>query len=447
MKNCLCLLLALCLPLLVHANGSAMGSGNNATGGLISTDAKLRLLEEHPTVSIQSEDLHIRLYAGEAGVDLTYKFRNDGRRTNAIVGFPSIGSICTFFSGTDNTAPARGTEMGGLPADLKAYTISLNGKPLAWRRYSMGKTEKTDLGAKPQGWSPMFHSTEWLVSDLPLAADSLSTIHITYRCPYELSISYVSDDAGFSDATFAYKLSTGRNWHGPIHEGHVEIECVSVEADHVQISPANRFRRVGRSFVWEFDDLKPDTRDDILVIADPEHEMRKGGYIFYPDRWYYSPVACTATASSELREDGRHFSASNLTGKGPLCWAEGVEGDGIGESVALSLKKACRIDGFTLRNGFHQSDSSLVEKDHFYAANNRVARLEIKVDDHPSFQVEAPDTPNDVFIPFPNGSQMAHKVKLTIAAVYRGTKFRDTCIGFIGLRQVLTKKPNVRQAR
>ena len=55
--------------------------------------------------------------------------------------------------------------------------------------------------------------------------------------------------------------------------------------------------------------------------------------------------------------------------------------------------------------------------------------------------------PVPYFVLLPHGETMAHKVKLTIAAVYRGTKYRDTCIGEVALRQVLTKRPPEQQAR
>ncbi len=446
MKTRLCLLLTLCLPHLVHANGAAFGSGNDATGGLISTDSKLRLLEEHPTVSIQSENLHVRLYAGHAMVDLTYKFKNDGRKTKAIVGFPSIGTEESP-AGPGPELPPLGTKLQGNPKDLDAYTISLNGKILDWRLYSMGHPDNVGVTAKPGQWVDMFHSTQWLVSELPLAGNSENAVHITYSCPYELTMGLFEISTTFSDATFAYKLSTGRNWHGPIHEGHVEIECIGVPADCVTIAPQNRFKRVGDSFIWEFAELKPGTEDDIKVIADPRHEKRREGYILYPDRWYFSPVPCTATASSELNEDGRRFTARNLTNGLGSCWAEGVEGDGIGESVTLSLKKACKIGGFSLSNGFHQKGGSPQELRALYETNNRVAELEIKVDEKPSFRVPVPDQSAPSFIRFPHGATMAHQVKLTIAAVYRGTKYRDTCIGAIELRQVLTKEPQDLQAR
>ena len=146
-----------------------------------------------------------------------------------------------------------------------------------------------------------------------------------------------------------------------------------------------------------------------------------------------------------------------------------MEGDGIGESVTLTLKKPAQIDGFTIRNGFWQKGKGternvkLLDKTNGWGAywdrvneveksnaklfeqNNRVSRLEVTVDDHPLFLAEVPDSDWPSFVPFPEGPMMAHQVKLTIAGVYQGSQFHDTCIASIGLREVLTRKPVVKE--
>ena len=445
MKTGFCLLLTLCLGTAARANMSAMASGNAGTGTLIASDSKLHALDEHPTASLQTEDLHVRLYDSYATVDLTYHMRNDGSATKVTAGFPSLTARTHYDEEKPAPSPPAGSKIKGTPKDLEAYTISLNGKTVAWQLYAMGEASKTATKTKVEEMAGLTRDSQWLVSELPLPADSESIIHITYRCPYEISRYYISDDGNISDAIFGYKLSTGRNWHGPIHKGRVEIECVGVNTDNVRVSPGKRFKLAGKSFVWEFTDLKPGAEDDIRVVADPAHEQRRG-YTLYPDRWYYD-AAYTASASSELTENGKHFAASNLAEHGPLCWAEGVEGDGIGESITLALKKSVRIDGITIVNGFFDADGKEEPRDKLYKANNRVSRLVVKVDEQHSFEVEVPDKRQEVFIPFPGGEILAHEVKLTIAAVYRGKSYRDTCIAAIGLRQVLAKKPEVGHAR
>ncbi len=439
-------LLASCLPISAHANLSALGSGNISTGSLIVTDSTLHPLQEHPTVSIQSEDLHVKLYGDYATVDLTYRMRNEGRSTTVEAGFPSLSASYSMFNPQESQASPSGVLLKGKPRDLQDYKIGLNGKDLSWQLFAMGPVTDERASAS-QGWPGGCNNIkEWLVSKLPFPGHDDATIHITYRCPYSSFSFAVSEDDSVTDATFAYMLSTGGNWRGPIREGRVEIECVGVLPAHIRIAPDKRFKRAGRSFVWEFTDLKPGIEDDIRVVTDPSHREQEG-YIMYGDRWYFNDAPCTAKASSELVEGERRFAARFLrspsdrrSSEGYLPWAEGVEGDGIGENITLTLKKPCRVDGFYIKNGY-STDKEL------FAQNNRVSQFEVSVDGQASFRVEVPDTDKQVFIPFTNGSVLAHEVKLTIAGVYRGSRYRDTCVNHLALRQVLAKDPNLKHAR
>ncbi|MDB6140045.1 MAG: hypothetical protein JWO94_3117, partial [Verrucomicrobiaceae bacterium] len=201
MKTCLCLLLTVCLGAAAHANMSAMASGNGGTGTLFATDSTLHVIEEHPTASLQHEELHIRLYDSYATVDLTYQMRNKGPATKAIAGFPSITAKAEFDGeeeGKKKEAPPAGTRLKGQPKDLEGYTITLNGKAVSSQLYAMGQVNRKGPKSKAEEMVSVMRSSQWLVSELPLAANSMSTIHITYRCPYEVSRCYISDDGTIS---------------------------------------------------------------------------------------------------------------------------------------------------------------------------------------------------------------------------------------------------------
>ena len=81
--------------------------------------------------------------------------------------------------------------------------------------------------------------------------------------------------------------------------------------------------------------------------------------------------------------------------------------------------------------------------------NNRVAALEITLNDEHTFMESIPDErfESPYLIRVRNYSKPVTKIKLVIKGVHRGTQFRDTCISLVKLRAPLGKKPEVHGAR
>ncbi len=470
-------MLNLCLtPGTFAWDGPALrGRGTAATGLPTATDSKLNKLDQHPAVSLDSVNVHVRLLVSEAVVECTCKMYNEGRATTVSASLPVLWADGDFRYAAQPPLPAPQPRPNRDMHGLNDYELSLNGKAQAWNLYYLGQGCRPD---QSEEWLSNIGQKQWLASELRLSGHGVSTIKAAYRCPYETIDDNDRPLTDYQDTTFAFQLSTGGNWHGPVHVGHVEIECAGVSPEYLRINHPERFHRTGNSFIWAFKDLKPGPDDDIVIVTNPAHKENID-YLLYPDRWYNNYAPCTAQATSELTEGDKHFAASNLTGKGglrrtpgavaELCWAEGVEGDGIGESVTLTLKKPSRIDGFTIRNGFWQKGKGMAKTEEMlkktndwpaywnrveevdkankklFQQNNRVSRLEVSVDDHPLFVAEVPDSDRLFFVRFPNGPIMAHKVNLTIAGVYHGSQFHDTCIASIGLREVLSRKPAIKE--
>jgi hypothetical protein len=108
------------------------------------------------------------------------------------------------------------------------------------------------------------------------------------------------------------------------------------------------------------------------------------------------------------------------------AWAEGVSGPGIGEY--LDIEFTLPTDHMMVLNGY----VNLTRMD-LYTANNRVKTTIIE-SDNPRFKIEY--TFDDVVsfseISFP---EQTKKVRMTIKDVYKGTKYDDTCITAIYLKQ------------
>ncbi|HMJ05499.1 MAG TPA: hypothetical protein VK474_04515, partial [Chthoniobacterales bacterium] len=127
-----------------------------------------------------------------------------------------------------------------------------------------------------------------------------------------------------------------------------------------------------------------------------------------------------------------------------LAWAEGVAGDGIGESIILKVKHALPLDAILIVPGYRSSENPAL-----WMKNNRVAELEVTLNGEHTFTAKIPD--EKFADPYPivvrDYAKPVESVRLVIKAVHRGTAARDTCISAITLRGKLAQKPEIHPAR
>jgi len=170
-------------------------------------------------------------------------------------------------------------------------------------------------------------------------------------------------------------------------------------------------------------------------------------------------------SSSELEQSGYYnygkYGAINLgDNNSNTCWAEGTEGDGVGEYIYMTIPK--NIRGIRIRNGFQKSES-------IYKANNRPKKIEIELmacfmpsgfvtETHVGFAISQPLVSltkklddklgyQDVILDFDwnnlykkiagnnNFDKDRFILKITIKDIYKGNKWNDACISDILMMQ------------
>jgi hypothetical protein len=178
-----------------------------------------------------------------------------------------------------------------------------------------------------------------------------------------------------SDATFAYSLSPAATWKGLIGKGKIEINIVHPEPEDVSIEkPKERFRKISDThYEWTFEDLKPTLADDIRIVAHSKYDKyptgyseeelsRHAAYVLKDHQYFLDHTDYDATASSTLAPQGNHnYDVVNIkddpSREIQTSWAEGVEGDGIGESVTLNVKRPLPLYGILIRPGYYDYDN------------------------------------------------------------------------------------------
>jgi hypothetical protein len=425
------------------ANGGAWQAGVPTTGNGAASDRK-----KATDVTIEEENLTIDLHQEFAAAEVRYRMRNTGPQVEQDFFFP----VERWAKNEENKV-----------SDLEEYRVAADGTEL--------KSETVEAkGEKPKPvtdkhWGEFPPAVRlWKKSRIPFARGQTRELSIRYRADYALIESSVSDDGHVGEALFYYSLSPAATWKGPIGKGKITVNVVHPRPEEVTISkPKDRFKKVNATqSVWDFRDLKPTLADNIKIVVHPAYDTYPGRhefgakdyegpfqfraeYIIQGNRSFIEHSDYDAVASSTLKPDGEHkYDVENIKYVETYgTWAEGVEGDGIGENIAMKVHRPLPLDAIMIMPGYRAEDEEL------WGKNNRIAEMEVTLNGEHTFTAAIPDEKFSKAYPIPvrNYSKPVETVKLTIKGVHRGSAARDTCISAVDLRARLSKKPTIQPAR
>jgi hypothetical protein len=483
MKN-LWLVLALIVvgASVLFGNGGAWQTGVPGTGAASASNKS-----QKTDVTIETETLKIDLHPEYADVTVRYRMHNTGPKVQQ-----------DFFFPVERWGANPDSDGQGKSDDIDHYQITADGKELkstnvagpkqessetkagageAKQESSEAKEEETsdakqesseaeeEDGETTSGplWQEQVSTIKsWKKSVIPFERNQTRDVTIHYKARYAENDESVSDDSHISNATFAYSLSPAATWKGPIGKGKIEINILHSEPEDVSIEkPKERFKKISDThYEWQFENLKPTLADDIRIVAHSKYDRyptgygeedlsRRASYVLRDHQYFLDHTDYDATASSTLAAQGKHnYDVVNIKGdptrEVPSPWVEGVEGDGIGESITLNVKRPLPLYGILIQPGYYEYDDKEP-----WLKNNRVAALEIMLNDEHTFTESIPDErfERPYLIRVRDYTKPVNKIKLVIKGVHRGTQFRDTCISLVELRAPLSKKPEVHGAR
>jgi hypothetical protein len=481
MKN-----LWLALALLVGSGSTLFANGGAWQGGIPATgNASASKNERHTDVTIENEMLKIDLHPEYADVNVRYRVHNTGPKVQQ-----------DFFFPVERWGANPNFDNQGKSDDIDHYQITVDGKELKWTNVagpkqamsaskeeaSEGPSEATQSSSQADEESSeeegndeeegdettsgsiwqqdLFTIKSWKKSVIPFERNQTRDVTIHYKARYAENDESVSDDSHNGNATFAYSLSPAATWKGPIGKAKIEINVLHPEPEDVSIvKPKDRFKKINETrYEWDFENLKPTMADDIRIVAHSKYDSyptgyteedseRRASYVLRGNQYFLDHTDYDATASSTLAPQGKHhYEVENIKGRSEegSPWAEGVEGDGIGESITLNVKRPLPLYGILIHPGYWDPG-----RDDAWKKNNRVAALEITLNDERTFTETIPDemSQNSYLIRVRDYTKPVTKIKMVIKGVHRGTQSRDTCIALVRLRAPLSKKPEVHGAR
>jgi hypothetical protein len=444
----------------LFGNGGAWQTGVRETGNVSASDK-----DRHTEVTIENEMLKIDLHREHAGVEVRYRMHNSGPKVQQ-----------DFFFPVERWGKGENSDAEITASNIEHYRISVDGKQLKATDVAGPKEESTETQEGTSGANQESSETKkedsqaaeensevedeggeadeedddstsgplyqeelstirsWKKSVIPFEKNQTREVTIHYDARYEERDESVSDDSHNSNATFAYSLSPAATWKGPIGKGKIEINILHPEPEDVSIAkPNDRFKKISDTrYEWDFENLKPTLADDIRIVAHSKYDSYPTGY---------SEEDIERRASYIIR--GNQYFLKGRSGEWSP-WAEGAKDDGIGESITLNVKRPLPLYAIMIRPGYWDYPDEAPWK-----KNNRVAALEITLNDEQTFTETIPDEifHDPYLIRVRDYTKPVNKIKMVIKGVHRGTQFRDTCISLVELRAPLSKKPEVRAAR
>lgn len=127
-------------------------------------------------------------------------------------------------------------------------------------------------------------------------------------------------------------------------------------------------------------------------------------------------------ATSVLKPIGKNrYDPSNMFDGDPAtAWVEAEEGDGLGETIMMDFGRDRSLAGFELSNGYDKDQRT-------WSNNSRIRQLEIATADGQTFMLDLPDQRGSNRFDFQPALRTS-SLKMTIRAVYPGSRFKDTAI-------------------
>jgi len=223
------LLVTLVAPVL--ANDTAIQGVGGAAGAM----------KEHPSVVMEKMDVTINLYPTRAKVECRYVFHNTGPTVSVRMGFPEGGNEA-----------GRGKH----PRGFFTFCTTVDGRPV--RTITEGFAVNDSTGQ----WQ------RWRVKTVRFSPGQTRRVTVSYTAPLG---EWSSGESRF----FAYKVSTGDSWKGPIGSAHMLIRG-HYDPDRSWLSAPAYFRRTGpTTFEWTARDFRP--KEDVNLHYSPGVEVRVAG--------------------------------------------------------------------------------------------------------------------------------------------------------------------------
>lgn len=199
--------------------------------------------------------------------------------------------------------------------------------------------------------------------------------------------------------------------YGLFHRDGKEVEETTPENNGYE-NPINRERRQAGTEEDEPEELS----DDALYSEDAFDSIKN------IPRISSTNIRCAVTSSylNESKYNIAHLPENAIDGDVTTGWAEGVSGQGIGETITIYFDGMYLVSGIEIYAGYQKSDD-------LYNKNSRPKEMYVEFSDGSGESCTLNDVNNVQNIQFVN-PVITESITLRIDSVYPGNKYEDTVI-------------------
>lgn len=355
-----------------------------------------------PDIRLVSETLLLTLHSGGFRADAEYVLSNRGAPREVTLGIPTGWSPTFFEYGTEalDIATAGGREV----------RIRIGGKS-----HSCVPTPSKERELRGDPDSPPARVNVWCLARLKIPSGDAIPLSLQYF------------GSGWGDANglhIEYLLAPAGYWRGPAEHVRIAIDDRGMKVNLLW-PPGGRVDE-GGIIRWEGRDV--DLKTLGAVVVNNRRERGWGG------GWMRRAVQYSISASSELAPQGkRDYKAANVNDHDVrTAWCEGVEGSGIGQSLAVTMRseslaragETCAVKDIVFNPGYGRDEKA-------FAANGKVKLARIEDCAHPAAGF-------DVDLRFPDASSDPSKTPVKNAA-FRVAVPKDAFHGVPGCVRMVIK--------
>lgn len=202
--------------LLIVISSSSILANDAAVSGIGGT---VELMDEHPTVVMESERVEIGVKSDLVDVTTSFVFRNEGPPVQVKMGFPERG-----------WGEARKPE-------FKSFEAWVDGKPV-----KVDTTAWEDTGVRWSRWR-------------------MKTVSFGFNQRREVANHYTASTGRVTDGSkfVTYILTTGKSWKGPVGKADVVIDISDIsDYQTIRRSPEG-YVRDGNLIKWHFESFEPES--------------------------------------------------------------------------------------------------------------------------------------------------------------------------------------------